>query len=313
MNGGFRHPIRVVALRTGLSTHVIRAWEKRYRAITPQRTDTNRRLYSDEEIRRLQLLRRATQAGHSIGQISRLSDGDLESLVTEDQAYLPRGAGRTGLPTGGRTPRDCLEACIDAATALDPAELERVLSRSLVDFNQVTVLEEVILPLMTYIGEKWQQGHMKIVHEHAASSVVRNVLGSLASVSQSSGPVMVVATPVGQNHEFAALAVAVTAGAMGWRVVYLGCNLPTEEIAAAVETHRATVVALSIVHPGDDPRIAAEMKKLRRLVGTHVTILVGGRTAPSYSQAIDASGAVLIQELDGLRSYLEASDRSRAS
>lgn len=311
MKSEFRHPIRVVALRTGLSPHVIRAWERRYRAITPQRTDTNRRLYSDEEVRRLQLLRKATLAGHSIGQIARLADEELESLVAQAQAYLPKEAVKTRRKVGDEAPGDILDDAIDAVTALDPVRLDRVLSLALVRFSAATVLGEILLPLMGYIGEKWQQGVMKIVHEHIASAVVRNVLGSMASASQFSGPAMVVATPAGQIHEFGALAAAITAGAMGWTAVYLGPNLPAEEIAAAVEAHRAAVVALSIVHPGDDPRVAQEIKKLRRLLGGDVALLVGGRAAPSYEAAIADSGGVLLREFDALKEYLESKDRSR--
>lgn len=311
MPSKFKHPIRVVALRTGLSPHVIRAWERRYGAITPQRTDTNRRLYSDEELHRLQLLRRATRAGHSIGQIAALSDADLEALVAEDQAYLPEKKREGRATAKDETPRDMLEASIDAVTALDPVELDRVLSRGLVRFSPAVLLGQVLMPLMDYIGERWQEGEWKIVHEHIASAVIRNVLGSLLGALSGSGPAMVVATPAGQIHEFGALSVAVTAGAMGWKAVFLGPNLPAEEIAAAVEAHKAAAVALSVVHPGDDPRVAQEIKKLRRLIGEKTVLLIGGRAAPSYRTAIEAARGVWIGDLDALREYLESKDRAR--
>ena len=66
-----QHSIKVAARRCGLSTHVIRVWEKRYDAVSPDRTDTNRRLYSEQEIERLKLLRAATLSGHSIGNVAR--------------------------------------------------------------------------------------------------------------------------------------------------------------------------------------------------------------------------------------------------
>lgn len=310
MNEQFRHPIRVVALRTGLSAHVIRAWERRYGAITPQRTETNRRLYSDDEIRRLQLLRRATRAGHSIGQIAGLSDQDLENLVAEDQPQTAIAARRTPSPTGEDGLPQILAQAFDAVAALDPTRLDRTLSRALVRFNSSVVLEEIVLPLMSAVGERWQQGSLKIVHEHLASAVVRNVLGGLAAASQSLGPAIVIATPVGQLHEFGALAAVVAAGAMGWSAVYLGPNLPAEEIAAAADVHGASVIALSIVHPGDDPRVPQEIHKLRRLAGDQTALLVGGRAAPSYEETIMQCGGVLIRDLGSFRNYLESRDRS---
>src|SRR4051812_29880471 len=82
------HTIKVVARRTGLSQHVIRIWEKRYEAVTPARSEGNRRLYADEEIARLQLLQQATLAGHSIGQIARLPTEDLRKLVEAERGHL---------------------------------------------------------------------------------------------------------------------------------------------------------------------------------------------------------------------------------
>ena len=67
------HPMKVVSLRTGLSPHVIRIWERRYKAVVPDRSSTNRRLYSEDDIERLSLLRRATNAGYAIGQIAGLA------------------------------------------------------------------------------------------------------------------------------------------------------------------------------------------------------------------------------------------------
>ena len=315
MENGFKHPIRVVSRRTGLSPHVIRAWERRYRAITPQRTRTNRRLYSDEEVRRLQLLRRATLAGHSIGQIAILANEALETMVAQDETYAPTGTRATaGLP-GEESPAAVLDSCIGAVFALDPKRLDELLSRALVRFSHPTVVEEILLPFMVHLGEGWQQGRMKAVHEHLASVVVRNVLGALATAYGTPGTssTMVVTTPAGQVHEFGALAVAASAVAMGWHVIYLGPNLPAEEIAAAMEAHAARVMALSVVHPGDDPRLSQEIQKLRRLVGYDVEILVGGRAAGGYKEAIELARGVVIQDLGMLRSHLESIDRSRAT
>ena len=60
------HSIKIVAQRTGLSSHVIRVWERRYDAVSPRRTETNRRLYSDGDIERLKLLGEATEIGHTL-------------------------------------------------------------------------------------------------------------------------------------------------------------------------------------------------------------------------------------------------------
>ena len=81
-------PIRYVSQRTGLTTHLIRMWEKRYKAVVPQRSETNRRLYSDADINRLQLLQIVVKAGHSISQVANLSVKELRQLVGYELPYV---------------------------------------------------------------------------------------------------------------------------------------------------------------------------------------------------------------------------------
>ena len=83
-----RHPIKVVARRTGLTPDVLRVWEKRYRAVSPTRLDTGRRLYSDADVERLLLLRRATLAGRRIGQVAKMPNAELEPLVVDDETAM---------------------------------------------------------------------------------------------------------------------------------------------------------------------------------------------------------------------------------
>jgi DNA-binding transcriptional MerR regulator len=97
-----RHPIRVVARRTGLSPSVLRAWDRRYRVVRPGRSEGGQRLYSDRDIERLFLLKRAKEADRSIGRIPKLSLGDLSELVEEDADLEQREA--LAAATFGRRP-----------------------------------------------------------------------------------------------------------------------------------------------------------------------------------------------------------------
>src|SRR5581483_1087908 len=100
-----RHSIKSVARRTGLSAHVIRIWEKRYGAVKPERTGTNRRLYSEEQVERLSLLRELTQAGHSIGAIATLPGHVLKKIAKQDDLEGSHPA--SGAP-------NLLEECVSA-------------------------------------------------------------------------------------------------------------------------------------------------------------------------------------------------------
>ncbi|MDH4157490.1 MAG: MerR family transcriptional regulator, partial [candidate division Zixibacteria bacterium] len=270
-----RHPIKVVAARSGLSAHVIRVWERRYDTVTPARTGTNRRLYSDEDIEHLILLQKATSLGESIGQIARLPNSELVRLL---EAYRDRQAAAAPSSislSAPLSPRQYVEICLGFVTSLDARGLESALMKASVSLSQMSLLEQVLEPLMYRVGDLWSEGSLKIAHEHLASAVVRSFLGSLATAYEirEAAPVLIVTTPVGHRHEFGALIVTIRAAAAGWQAVYLGPNLPADEIAAAALDRNARAVAISLVYPGDEPRVVLELKRLRRLLNADVALL----------------------------------------
>ena len=147
-----------------------------------------------------------------------------------------------------------------------------------------------------------------MAHEHFASALVRSILGGLLSGGrrEQSAPRLVTTTLSGHTHELGALMVAATAAAAGWRPIYLGADLPIEDIARAVRQSRARVCAISIIYPPDDPRVPPQLEKLRRLIGDEIMLLIGGRSAGRYQAAIDASGGVLCHNVRELFGHLES-------
>jgi DNA-binding transcriptional MerR regulator/methylmalonyl-CoA mutase cobalamin-binding subunit len=298
------HPIKYVAKMTGLSPHVIRVWERRYGAISPSRTQTNRRLYSDADIEKLTLLRRATDAGHNIGQLIKMSVDQLNKIAGPDAAPARQPAeAAPALPLNV-----LLAGCLDAVHRLDGNALENLLGQTAVHHSQQAVVEKLIVPLMEKIGDLWSDGMLRPAHEHLATAIVRSFVANLAGTYRpdESAPRLVVTTPAGQWHEIGALLVTASASAIGWRTTYLGPNLPADEIAGAVDQNSAQAIALSIVYPGDDPNVGHELRKLRRAVGDSVKILVGGRVASSYQKAIDEIGAIRIVDIPHLRVELNS-------
>lgn len=298
-----QHTIRVAARRCGLSAHVIRVWEKRYDAVSPNRTDTNRRLYSEDEIERLTLLRTATQAGHSIGNIARLTTEQLRKLATEI-ASLP--ASHAPAKTNGVT--SLIESAIAAIQKLDASELEQIFSRAAVTYGQHGLLEKVIGPLAVKVGDLWRDGTLTAAHEHFASALIRSFLArhSKPFAVNGNAPVILVATPAGQLHEVGAVMVAAAANDLGWRVVYLGVSLPAVEIASAAQQNQARAVALSIVYPEDDPNLPLELETLREHLPVKTRIILGGRAAGAYWEAGNKVGALQVKDLSDFYRILEA-------
>ncbi len=293
-------PIQVVAQRTGLSQHVLRVWEKRYRAVVPSRTPTGRRLYSPAHIHRLNLLREATGLGHSIGGIAQLDDPSLQKLV-ETEAGSSQSGTRSALE------KDLIQECVQAIQSLDGAELNRVLERAALALGYNGLLRKLIAPLAHRLGDLWGMGELQALHEHFASVAICAFVLNPARyyAGERSAPTIVVATMQGQLHEIGAVLVAALAVEQGWRAIYLGPSLPAAEIAGAVKQAKARAVALSFVYPGDDPAIAGELKQLRRLLDPEVTILAGGRAANKYATALSHVGAFLAPDLAGLQEDLQ--------
>jgi DNA-binding transcriptional MerR regulator/methylmalonyl-CoA mutase cobalamin-binding subunit len=297
------HPIKVVARQTGLSPHAIRAWEKRYKAVIPRRTPTNRRVYTNEDIDRLLLLRRATLLGRSIGQVAKLSTDELRQLVEEyevAEVAAPR-------PVNIHPSNEFVAACLRATQTLDAERLVTTLERASVSMSRPALVEQVIAPLLETIGDRWREGSLRIAGEHLATATIRTFLGNMNGTFPvaSDAPRLLVTTPAGQVHELGALIAAAAASAEGWRVAYLGPSLPAEDIGAAAETNRSRAVALSIVLAGDF-YVKSELEKLGHLLPENVGLLVGGRGAVHYDEVLRAIGAKRITDFPSLRAELEA-------
>ena len=303
-----KHGIKTVAIKTGLTQFTIRAWEKRYDVVTPLRTETNRRLYSDADISRLTLLRLATEAGHSIGRIAHLPTQELLELIGTEGMTAQSPVIAKEVVSQETSIRFYIASCIAAVKQFEAQALESTLFAASVAFSQSVFLEKLIVPLMQEIGEQWKAGTLRIAHEHLATAVVRTLLGNIHhgfDVSASM-PNLVIATPQGQFHEIGALIAGTTAASQGWQVTYLGPNLPAEEIVGCAVQNSAKAIGLSIIYPTDDPHIANELRKVRRGIQEHVALYVGGAGAIAYDPVINAIGAMSINDMPTFRTELEA-------
>jgi len=298
-------PIDMASKRSGLSVHVIRIWEKRYGAVTPRRTATNRRLYSDGDVRRLCLLRRAVESGYRIGVIAKIPDRKLLSLLADQPSSETRHSRVRGVDSMDPA-RLFQDTAVAAVKELDSERLRDVLERALLALGAQGLLARVIAPLAHTVGELWQDGGLTAAHEHFLSGAIKVFLGQVTGqfVLPDNAPVLIVATPAGQIHELGAVLAGTAAANAGWRVTYLGPSLPAAEIAGAAAQQQARAIALSIVYPPDDPALARELVDLRRFAPESTEIIIGGRAAPSYEKNLKNLGAHRSADLDQLITIL---------
>jgi MerR family transcriptional regulator, light-induced transcriptional regulator len=282
-NGRIRHPIGMVSQRTGLSAAALRAWERRYGAVEPLRSAGGQRLYSDDDVRRLALLKRLVDGGRSISQVANLSEDELRRLAIEDRRpggrlSLEAEAATTDAERAGERPQLFLDRAIEAVERMDAEALERTLVRAAVLLQPDRLLGEVVLPLLTRIGALWEHERLGAAQEHVASGVVRRFLEWLVDTAEvePGAPLLITGTPQSQRHEFGALVAGAVATGLGWRTVFLGPDLPAEEIASAATRLQARAVALSALHPEGRTEVASELRRLRDLLPAQIRIYLGG-------------------------------------
>jgi MerR family transcriptional regulator, light-induced transcriptional regulator len=300
-----KHPIQVVARRTGLSQDVIRAWERRYQAVLPQRSATSRRLYSDHDVERLILLQRTILAGRRIGDVAQLSIDELSKLVLNDESASPTSRSSSRPSTG--YVMELFEDCVEAVHAMNPTVLYTTLSSAAISLSPVYLMEELLGPLLNQILDECRSGALRRCQEQMATTVIRSFLLSLiASTPRTAGSSRVIAATLpGQVQEWAALMQAVAANAEGWEAIYLGSEIAPDELAFAFSETRARAALIGISHPSEDPHLPNELRKLRSLLPEGAAIIVAGPAAITYQEVLREISAQRLQGPGELRLELE--------
>jgi methylmalonyl-CoA mutase cobalamin-binding subunit len=161
------------------------------------------------------------------------------------------------------------------------------------------------------VGEGWQAGWITAAQEHFFTSLARVFAWNLTRQYQldARSPQIVVGTPAGQLHDLGAMIVAAAAANRGWRVVFLGANLPSFELVGAVQTTGAEALALSLVHPEQDPGLVIELERLGSLLPPHIRLIVGGRAATGYRSVLLQIGAHIVDSIEQLDLELDSASR----
>ena len=306
------HPIQIVTRRTGVSADVLRVWEKRYAVVTPVRSTSGRRLYSDADIERLRLLVQATRTGRPIGQVAALPTTALVALLEQEAPTLhrprQRGQAAAAAPTAPSAADDLLDGCIRAIGDFDAVALDLQLGRAIVALSADDFLDTVVVPLVDYLRGRMLDGSLRRPHVHLADAVLRRVLDHV--VATATAPLAsrdLVVAPLGAHaHELDALIVAAAAAADGWRVTYVGAGVPADDVAETLQHVGGHVLALSLAASSGDRVIPRELRRLRALLPARVEFLVVATTTDVQRAALAETGATPIVGLKMLRARLRA-------
>ena len=301
MTNGSRYPIRAVAKLTGLTVDTLRAWERRYQAVAPQRDDRGR-LYSEADVERLRLLRAAVEGGHAIGRLAALSNDQLNQLLA-----VPALAAAKAPAATRQTPRGVdLRPILAGVERFDYAEAERELARLATLLSPRELIHQVAVPLMRRVGDEWYAGRLSVAQEHMVSALVRHLLGALVRLYARADPpgALLFATPSGEQHEFGILSAAMLASGGGLGVVYLGANLPGEEIVEAGRRAGVQAVVLGLVGAAGAKASLAGLRHVAEQLPPGIEIWVGGAKAEEVVREVKQTRAIFLEDFDSLERHL---------
>jgi MerR family transcriptional regulator, light-induced transcriptional regulator len=297
------YPIRAVAKLTGVPMDTIRAWERRYAAVTPQRSARGR-LYSEKEVQRLVLLRDAVARGHAIGQVADVTDNDLKALLRRTDNLVDTGAGRGRKVKAGDSN---LGPLLKAIEAFDYVRADRELNRlSTATAKPRDVVHDVALPLMRITGERWHEGRFSIAQEHMVTELLSGLLVSLLRIYGTPSPPakVLLATPENEHHGFGVLAAAMLTAANGLGAIHLGTNLPAREIVAATRRTEANAILLGVCGARADSVIPA-LQEIRKGVGARTHLWVGGVEEELLAKAAAEYGWLVLKNFHEFEHQLE--------
>lgn len=272
------YPIRAAAKITGISLDTLRAWERRYQAVVPERTARGRQ-YSAADLERLRLLGALVSQGHAIGGIAAKSDEELRFLLAGPAAAAE---------SGGRASGELWAPVLEAIQRFDGAAAQAEVGRLAALLPARELVLRMMTPLMHEVGLRWHAGTLTIAQEHMASQILRDALGSLMRLHGPTGPAvrMVFATPAGDTHEFGIQTAAVLASLSGIEPVYLGADLPAAEIVEAAVKTGARVIVLGIALPAGAAK-SSEVRAVAEAMPEGTMLWLGG----GGSASVDLAGS----------------------
>ncbi len=279
---GSLFPIRTVSTVTGVNAITLRAWERRYGLIKPERTESGHRLYSQEQIDLIQRVTELLEKGVPISQVK-------QKLAAEKAGAVSRESPDS---TGAEDQWQIYQRrMFNAVLRFDPSALDAVYNESLSLYPVDLVTRQLIVPLLRLLGERWKTETGAIAEEHFFGIYLRNKLGARLHhhATQNKGPLIITACLPGEFHEVGLMLFSLAALDLGFRVVLLGANLPLRELQVPVSRTEAAAVVLSgSITFGADQFQADLQNALNQL---KVPVFIGGEASIRYRDQIVASGA----------------------
>ena len=266
--------------RVGVSEHLLRIWERRYRLLQPARSAGGFRLYSDADMNRVQRMQAQLARGLSAAQAARAA---LDEEATPTRSAEPELTRSDRLANAA--------ALTQALDHLDEAAAHTALDRLFAQFTVETVLRDVLMPYLHDLGQRWQHGAVSVAQEHFASNLLRGRLASPArGWGHGHGPLALLACAPQELHDLPLLMFGIVLHRNGWRVGYLGMSTPLDDLLRCTTELQPDLVVITATTPERLNGLADNLTQI-----AHTTPL-GIAGAGATEQLAKQTGARLLTE-----------------
>jgi DNA-binding transcriptional MerR regulator/methylmalonyl-CoA mutase cobalamin-binding subunit len=261
-----RWRIKEFAGIVGVPEATLRAWERRYELLAPDRTSGGFRLYSRADEQRI----RSMQAHMARG------------IAAAEAAALARAESAVEVVPPSR-PAALIDALVGAAEAFDATRFDVLLDAAFAA-GHLTAIRDVVLPVLVEVGLRWERTEISVGHEHFASHLIERRLLALAKGWEAGrGPLALLACPSGERHTLGLVCFGLVLADLGWRIAYLGADTPVDQIVDVSTSISPDAVILCSL---DQRHLTSNADAIAGLGIRHHTILAGGGASADVAQRL---------------------------
>ncbi len=284
------------AQRVGVSTDVLRAWERRYGLLPPRRSSGNYRLYGAEDER-------------IVREVISLRDRGVPIAEAVEVARSRWASGQVGedTPEGDDRVDALLRSAHVAVWEFDETATRQAIHAAVESFGAQRAIRDVVIPLLKRVGDDWASGRIDVAHEHLASHAVRREIGAAGVLDPDpDAPVVILSCPPGELHDIVLLSLGVLLSKRGLSIRFLGADTPYSALQKACEQVKPDLVVVSASRPS----VLQAHRGAIRTISRTWPVAIGGRGA-SLALA-EALGATLLPtHLDPALDEIESLARRR--
>lgn len=274
---------------SGIKAHTIRIWERRYQLLDPERTDTNIRYYSNEDVRRILNVALLVKSGYKISNVALFDDGKLQTEVLRQNKSL-------------HDPDKEIDQLLRQTVNMDALGFERLLHKVIQENGFSQTIEKIIFPFFDRIGILWQTGSIGVAHEHFVSNLVRNhlILEAAKFNNQPSGRTILFFLHEDETHELGLLYGNCLAAKSGLKCLYIGQRVPFKDLSNHLKNTEFNFICTTFTNAIEKQELEQYLDNLS-LVFNKNKILVAGRQIAIHKPKLPPNMVVIKNSQDFLK------------